>query len=191
MPAPGNEWEFLQSVLMRLYNRVVRDDFRDGIPDDTISTPESALRYACLIKDNDTAPMALCRMFLYFLVRGRGLEEPSIPMIWELKKGTYKLRDQSQLLVQWGPVSGTKRYSRWKMYIPHPKDGIRDNYNFRFPQFTKGNVTCTLTLRDGSSVVLNANSKAEGRKVLNYCETLISWFAQNREELKSYPVSAR
>ncbi len=87
MPAPGNEWEFLQSVLMRLYNRVVRDDFRDGIPDDTISTPESALRYACLIKDNDTAPMALCRMFLYFLVRGRGLEEPSIPMIWELKRG--------------------------------------------------------------------------------------------------------
>ena len=106
MPAPGNEWEFLQSVLMRLYNRVVRDDFRDGIPDDTISTPESALRYACLIKDNDTAPMALCRMFLYFLVRGRGLEEPSIPMIWELKEGDLQATGSKSITCSVGACIG-------------------------------------------------------------------------------------
>lgn len=72
MPLPDNfsEWEHLQSVMMRVMNKIVRDSFRDDIVDNDINTPESALKYACLLKDDDTAAITAIRMLLLLFVRG-------------------------------------------------------------------------------------------------------------------------
>lgn len=66
---PTNDFEQLQNVIRRIHNKIVRDDFRDDIDDDNISTPESALKYACTIKDNDTADMMLLRTMLFYTMR--------------------------------------------------------------------------------------------------------------------------
>ncbi|MGF1535365.1 MAG: hypothetical protein ACFB4J_02605 [Elainellaceae cyanobacterium] len=68
MAAP-NDFENLQSVYMRVYNRMVRESFREDIPDDAFSTPEAQMRYACLIKDNDTATMMQLRSNLFLMIR--------------------------------------------------------------------------------------------------------------------------
>lgn len=70
LPDNFSEWEHLQSVMMRVMNKIVRDSFREGIEENDINTPESALRYACLLKDDDTAPMTAIRMLLLLFVRG-------------------------------------------------------------------------------------------------------------------------
>jgi hypothetical protein len=70
-PAPSfNEFEHLQDVLMRTHNKDVRDGFKDDIADDDKTTPEGALRYACLLKDNDNATSMILRILLFNLVRG-------------------------------------------------------------------------------------------------------------------------
>lgn len=68
-PLP-NEFENLQSVYIRTYNRVVRQGFRDGIEDDDFSTPEGQMKRACLIQDNDSALQMLLRINLFYIVRG-------------------------------------------------------------------------------------------------------------------------
>ncbi len=51
---------------MSAHNRRVRQEFADIEVDDDINTPRSSLKVACLIKDSDSAPMALLRLLLYY-----------------------------------------------------------------------------------------------------------------------------
>lgn len=68
MPAP-NDFENLQSVYMRVYNKLVRESFREDIGDEDFSTPESQMKYACMIRDNDTAQMMQLRSNLFLFIR--------------------------------------------------------------------------------------------------------------------------
>lgn len=70
IPENFNDFEHLQDVIIRTYNKKVRDSFKDDILDDDIKTPEGALKYACLIKDKDTSGVMTLRMLLFSLVRG-------------------------------------------------------------------------------------------------------------------------
>lgn len=72
MPSPSNEFENLQTVYMRTYNRLVQQSFRENIPDDDFSTPESQMKNACLVKDNDSASIMQLRVDLFFMVREEG-----------------------------------------------------------------------------------------------------------------------
>lgn len=66
-PAPAPEfspWEHLQSVLMRVHNELVAEEFRDVSGDDDINVPRSSLRLACRIRDDDTSTMCLIRIWL-------------------------------------------------------------------------------------------------------------------------------
>ena len=67
-----NEWEHLQTTLMRVQNRIVRDSFRDDLDTENLAVPESALRHACIIKDNDTAAMVSLRLKLFYDIREAG-----------------------------------------------------------------------------------------------------------------------
>ncbi|MBT9314381.1 hypothetical protein [Leptothoe spongobia] len=67
-----NEWEHLQSTLIRVQNRIVRDSFRADLDIDNLTIPESALRHACLIKDNDTTQMVSLRLKLFYDIRESG-----------------------------------------------------------------------------------------------------------------------
>lgn len=79
LPEGFSEWEHLQSTLMRVHNRIVRDEFSDITDEDIdLNVPRSSLRWACLLKDGDTATMTHLRMNLfYFSLRGaRDLQAP-------------------------------------------------------------------------------------------------------------------
>jgi hypothetical protein len=79
LPANMSEWEHLQSTLLKVHNRIVREEFSDITDDDVdLAVPRSSLRWACLLKDKDTAPMTLARMYLFhFQLRGaRDLQAP-------------------------------------------------------------------------------------------------------------------
>jgi hypothetical protein len=73
MPLPQgfDDWEHLQTVLMQVHNRIVRDEFNDvGAEDwdDDITTPRGSLRVACTIKDRDSILMVLSRFFLFYVL---------------------------------------------------------------------------------------------------------------------------
>lgn len=69
LPPNFSEWEHLQNHIQTLHNRRVQQFFRRQ-PDDDISTPKSALKHACLIKDNDTAQIVLMRQWLFEVTAG-------------------------------------------------------------------------------------------------------------------------
>ncbi len=71
MPAPENEWEHLQSLILRYQNQVVRDEFNDVGPlswdqDPDITIPRGSLRWGCTLKDDDTVDMTIIRLWLFY-----------------------------------------------------------------------------------------------------------------------------
>lgn len=70
MPLPEgfSEWEHLQDVLRQTQNRVVREAFADisEVSDDDITAPRSSLRWACLLKDDDSAVMTQLRLWMFY-----------------------------------------------------------------------------------------------------------------------------
>ena len=99
MAAPS-EWEQLQSTLLRVHNKIVREGFRADVPDDSFNTPESALKHACTIKDSDTAAMVSCRLLLYYIIReGAARLQPPVWAVPDFTPDTYnELRPQIILL---------------------------------------------------------------------------------------------
>ena len=69
MPKPPDDFENLQTVYQRVYNKLVKESFREDIPDDDFATHESQMRYACLIKDTDSATMMLLKSNMFFVIR--------------------------------------------------------------------------------------------------------------------------
>lgn len=72
--AISRHWEHLQDVLLKTYNRIVREEFKDidlAVSDTDIATARTSLRSACLIKDDDTATMTVVRMFLFYVILGQ------------------------------------------------------------------------------------------------------------------------
>lgn len=68
MPLPPNfsPWEHLQSVLISVHNKRVREEFADA-SDDDLTTPRSSLKLACTLRDTDSAIQTLLRMFLFYM----------------------------------------------------------------------------------------------------------------------------
>lgn len=79
-----NDFEHLQSVYRQIHNQQVNQHFLDvDVPEiiEDIRTlpPEASLKKACLIKDNDTAPVVMLRMMLfYFTLRKAQDLQPEI-----------------------------------------------------------------------------------------------------------------
>jgi hypothetical protein len=72
LPEGFNGWEHFQDVARKVHNRIVREEFSDVGEDDGIATPRSSLKQACLIDDNDTTAMVVCRQLFYY---------------WDIRKG--------------------------------------------------------------------------------------------------------
>lgn len=79
VPTNFNEFEHLQSTILKVHNRIVRDEFNDITGDDLdLAVPRSSLRWACLLKDNDTADMMIQRFLLFYfsLRKAQDLQQP-------------------------------------------------------------------------------------------------------------------
>lgn len=93
MPLPNgfNDFEFLQDLVRRWQNRIVKEEFShlggdEFDPDITVS--EQALRHACTIKDNDTAEMVNMRMHLFYFLYGKARDLQ--PAIYGVPENIYK-----------------------------------------------------------------------------------------------------
>ncbi len=105
MPAPKNTWSHLISVLTQVHNRVVKEDFRDVGDDDwetDISTPRSSLRTACTIRANDSAPIVMLRLLLYYLIlrKAQDMQIPYYGMPVAETQATFKFKPQVCLYFQ-------------------------------------------------------------------------------------------
>lgn len=77
MTLPNNfsSWEHLQTVLMQVQNRIVRNEFNDVGGDDwdeDITTPRGSLRVACTLKDTDSALETKLKLDLFYFCLGKG-----------------------------------------------------------------------------------------------------------------------
>jgi len=78
-PSNFNEFEHWQSTILRVHNRIVRDEFSDITGDDLdLAVPRSSFRWACLLKDNDTADLMIQRFLLFYftLRKAQDLQQP-------------------------------------------------------------------------------------------------------------------
>jgi len=78
-PTNFDEFEHLQSTILRVHNRIVRENFSDITDDDLdLAVPRSSLRWACLLKDNDTCDMMIQRFLLFYfsLRKAQDLQQP-------------------------------------------------------------------------------------------------------------------
>jgi hypothetical protein len=138
-PVPSfNEFEHLQTVLMRTFNKQVKEGFKDDIADDDTTTPEGALRYACLLKDNDNATNMLLRILLFNLVRGDS------PLVKELADKFYAIpmldyhRDVKfapQIILKFKEtIANAKRNNR-------QSKPVRMRISFRLPKLSEDSIT--------------------------------------------------
>jgi hypothetical protein len=100
LPDDFSPWEHLQSVLMQVYNREVRDEFNDILDDDDdITTPRSSLRTACLLRDDDSALMTYLRMQLFYfcLRKAQDLQTPVYGIPVDSYQQSVKFRPQVTL----------------------------------------------------------------------------------------------
>lgn len=69
LPTDFNEWEHLQSSIVNVFNKILREEFKDLGTDwePDITVPRSSLRVACTPKDGDTASMLILRILFFYL----------------------------------------------------------------------------------------------------------------------------
>lgn len=65
IPPNVNDHESLTDLLKKIHNKEVREFFKEDLPEDEFSNPESRLKYECLIQDDDSAIRTLQRLFFF------------------------------------------------------------------------------------------------------------------------------
>ncbi len=85
LPLDFNDFEHLQSTIIKLHNREVREAFSDLGGDEwlpNINTPRASLRQACTIYDSDYALIMLLKQNLYFLTlrKAKDYQAPFVGM---------------------------------------------------------------------------------------------------------------
>ena len=81
LPEGFNEFEYLQDLIRKWHNRIVKEEFLDIGGEDwepDISVSRGAVRHACTIKDDDTSSMVNMRLFLYYFIyrKAQDLQQP-------------------------------------------------------------------------------------------------------------------
>lgn len=104
LPDSFSSWEHLQTVLMSVYNRTVREEFADLGEDwePEIGTPRGSLRTACTIRDDDSLPQSLMRMMLFYfsLRKAADLQAPIYGVPVTSYQESRKFHPQIQLYFQ-------------------------------------------------------------------------------------------
>lgn len=188
MPLPQNfnDWEHFQSTLISVQNKRIREEFA-GEDDDSISTPRSSLKQACLLKDNDSAIQTMCRLWMFYVVLGQAsaLHPPIYSMPVDLYQQSVKFQPQVTLLfredvddVEEGfvPIKSELSFRiRGKTEDNISQADLRDIATRIRSEFAsgagyrwrKGRISMTYRdLKKGYRVRVQAASESEGREVI-------------------------
>ncbi len=99
IPPNYNSWVHLRRVIRQTQNDLVRREFRDldGI-EDSIDTPRTSLRQACLIGGNDSAKIIQLKLFLFYVILRKAKDlHPPIYAVPEKKAVLRRNRPQVKL----------------------------------------------------------------------------------------------
>jgi hypothetical protein len=134
LPANFGEFEFLQDLIRKWQNRVVKEEFAalggdEFDPDINIS--EHALRHACTIKDNDTAEMVSLRMYLFYFLHGKAkrLQPPIYGIPIETHQESNSFKPQVELF-----------FAQDSAAVPENVSAIRAEINFRLMEETEATI---------------------------------------------------
>lgn len=102
LPDEFSEWEHLQSTIIRVHNRLVREEFSDlggESWDPDIGSSRGSLRHACTLKDNDTADMLIQRYLLFYFTmrKAKDLQGSIVGIHKDKYDQYYKYRPQITL----------------------------------------------------------------------------------------------
>ncbi len=141
MPAPTNPWSHYISVITQIQNRVVKEDFRDVGDDDwepDISTPRSSLRTACTIRANDSAPLVMLRLILYYVVlrKAQDMQIPYYGMPIQDTQATFKFKPQVCLYFQQSSLD-----------YPSNSNPVTGTISFRLMDQTSTSITRTKVIQ--------------------------------------------
>lgn len=93
----------------------------------------------------------------------------AIPEAWAVRRGT----ERPQLVIVYAEIFGSGKLSdsRWSVTVPHYR-GTR-NSKISAPRYKRGNWNGQLTLNDGSTIVVNADSSQECKRAINKLKILV------------------
>lgn len=189
LPDNFSPWEHLQSVLMQVYNREVRDEFRDILDDDDdITTPRSSLRTACLLRDDDSALMTYLRMKLFYfcLRKAQDLQVPiyGIPVdsyqqsVKFLPQVTLKFLEPSdEVEVGYRAIEGEISFRlvrpEYASITPAEATTLANRIRSEFAtgngyRYRKGRIKLSYrNPEQGANFSVNASSETVGRELIN------------------------
>lgn len=189
LPDDFSPWEHLQSVLMQVYNREVRDEFNDILDDDDdITTPRSSLRTACLLRDDDSALMTHLRMQLFYfcLRKAQDLQTPVYGIPVDSYQQSVKFRPQvtlkfmeplDEVEIGYRPLEGEISFRlvqpQYETLNQSEATSLANRIRSEFAtgtayRYRKGRVKLSYKNADqGANFVINAASETVGRELIN------------------------
>lgn len=168
------EWHKLRSVLIKRHNiHIKRSISKLKLSAKQNNNAATSLQIDvlkhCLIDSNDSINIALEKQMFYWFDLGyigdRIQAIASVPDRWELKK----LSNTPQLVIIYRKIKKS-RSGNYELVIPH-YDGSQKPQAFHYK---KGNRSGILTLKDGSTFVVNAHTDTEAERVINHFKKYIN-----------------
>ena len=210
--------QHFKSVLLKIYNKMVKEEFEDLDPDDLdITTPRNSLKTACLISPEDSQILINNRMMLfYFLLRkaqdlqpsiaGIPLEDyaqkvtfrPQITLFFKEKEGSVEegyspLRSQVSIRI---PNKTHETISKSELISYGNK--IKFSFGGATPYYFKRGKVCVHyhDKAEGFRFLLFVFSKSEGKDVINKVLDLVgktpNWeylsSSENDDPVSAYPI---
>lgn len=190
LPVGFSEFEFLQDLVRKWHNRIVREEFQDLGGEDwnpDINISRGAVRHACTIKDNDTAEMVNMRLFTYYFLhrKAQDLQQPiyGIP-VYDLQAQRkfrpqiflYFIEDESDIEPGYPPIDGQITFRLMDEESETLTQGKVETLANRIRSafatgngfvWRKGKVMCPYTdWKRGYQLQLQSRDEAEGRRVI-------------------------
>jgi hypothetical protein len=191
MPLPQgfSEFEFLQDVIRRWQNRIVREEFSDLGGDEfdpDINISRHAIRHACTIKDNDTAEMTMMRLYAYYFIyrKAQDLQPPiyGIPstsfqssFVFKPQVMLYFQEPESDIEPGYPPVKGEISFriadeestTITQTKVNQLATRVRDAFARPPFEWHKGKIYVSyIDKPKGYKMQLLCRSKAEGKRVI-------------------------
>ncbi|MDG2992432.1 hypothetical protein L3556_16050 [Candidatus Synechococcus calcipolaris G9] len=131
LPEDFDPCAHLYSVFLSAHNRLVRDEFKD-IDDDDLTVPRSSLRIACLVEREDSAPMLLLRLWLFYGIV-RKMADMQAP-IYGLPTDQYQEQQTFRPLVK-------LHFRQDPEAVPSDRSPVRADVSFRLRNETYQTIT--------------------------------------------------
>jgi hypothetical protein len=151
-----DEVRALTDLIKQIHNDQVSDAYR--------SSDALYLRDRLLMTSNDPAITIILKLLFFYLVAGRVNAVAPVPTLWNVKAEKYR----PQLVILFRPESRKRlAYGRYQnnstLHIPHYDEAHK---NPNIPAYKIGSYSCKYTLKDGSYILVNADSESSAQSVV-------------------------